>query len=86
MGLTLREMSLLAEGKAKRDRESWRKQIAIAHLTETLARQKRIPDLVELLETLKANEPLTPKQKRESFIERMDAIAAATARKFGKKK
>lgn len=49
MSWTLREMTLYGEGHRKRDREEWRKQITIAHLTAGLMRQKKLPKLATLL-------------------------------------
>src|SRR5262249_55825861 len=83
MEMTLRERSLYGEGRARVKREAFQQAIAVAHLSENLARSKRVPPLAEIVQALGAVEPQTPKQKRASFLARMDAMVDATTKKFG---
>lgn len=82
MLLTLREMSLFAEGAAKRAREDYRQQIAVAHLSAALSRvprNKRLPRLSSLLP--REERVLTPKERRVQTLAIMDAFVKSSEKK-----
>lgn len=83
MSWTLREMALFGEGQALRDKEAWRQRVTIAHLGETLARQKRLPPLADVLTEMSASTgvSISPKERRSRFISRMDHMVAVSKRK-----
>ena len=61
--MTLRELDYFAEGHNKAKREAFRQQIAVTHLSASLARvprNKRLPTLDSLL----PKEPRTPSEIR----------------------
>lgn len=72
MSWTMREMALYAEGRRKREREDWRQQITIAHLTAGLMRQKKLPRLSTLLP--REGRDLTPKARRAHISDIMDTF------------
>lgn len=84
MTLTIREIHLFAKGRNIANREVWRQKITVAHLTASLMRAKKIPELRRLLP--REHKEMTPKQRQKAIWGMVRSMARPGEIVTGKRK